>query len=485
MPKLSLHTISTHFIWSWLIAGIFLLGCTANGNTAIPVGETPTRVPTRTAGPTTPPIPTPEAPEPSIVSTLTILGIPQKLSVKVARVVDGDTILVEAEDGATDQVRLLGVDTPEISRANKPNEYGSITDTTCLDQWGVNAKKFTLDQLEGRNVTLMLDPGTGNGTTFGELFSFGRLLSFVEVDGQDFSAVLVSQGFARAYTDEPNSRQEEYLELQRKAQERNAGLWECEDKGAALGSTPTVKPPENPGGTSEPRSRRGGGSETTPHPTTELSPAASPQLTPTVTPIPTATRTLTPVPTAVPTSAPAPFPTGTPVSTPTMVPTTTPTATPAPAPTATPKATSTLAPTATPIPVPTSVPTATLTPTATPVSPSPSGAVLIECIFFDGLIPRSEADEYVQIANSGSISVDLSGWRLVDTSDGTPEFTFPFYNLDPGASIRVYTDEVHAEWGGFSFNRGTPIWANADPDVASLFDSQGQLVSTRTYPPGC
>ena len=111
--------------------------------------------------------------------------------------------------------------------------------------------------------------------------------------------------------------------------------------------------------------------------------------------------------------------------------------------------------------------------------------IVIECIFFDGAVLQSEADEYVQIANVGDTSVDLDGWRLADISDGTPAFTFPSYNLNPGARVRVYTDEVHSEWGGFSFGRGTSIWNNSDPDEAGLFDSQGAQVSTKTYPPGC
>ena len=110
---------------------------------------------------------------------------------------------------------------------------------------------------------------------------------------------------------------------------------------------------------------------------------------------------------------------------------------------------------------------------------------MIECIFFDGVVPRSEADEYVQIANLGDTFVDLDGWRLADISDGTPEFTFPAYSLNPGARARVYTNEVHPEWGGFTFSRGTSIWNNNKPDEAGLFNGQGTQVSTKAYPPGC
>jgi hypothetical protein len=40
--------------------------------------------------------------------------------------------------------------------------------------------------------------------------------------------------------------------------------------------------------------------------------------------------------------------------------------------------------------------------------------VIIECIFFDGLVKTTEADEYVQVLNQGPGAVDLLGWRLID-----------------------------------------------------------------------
>lgn len=113
--------------------------------------------------------------------------------------------------------------------------------------------------------------------------------------------------------------------------------------------------------------------------------------------------------------------------------------------------------------------------------------MVVECVFYDGLVPQTEADEYVQIANLGSAAVDLAGWKLRDVTDGSPTFTFPAYILPPGAKVRVYTNQDHPEWGGFSFRRGSAIWRNppANPDTAGLFNLQGQEVSRRTYPPGC
>ena len=207
---------------------------------------------------------------------------------------------------------------------------------------------------------------------------------------------------------------------------------------------------------------------TTPTPVAYPTPAITPS--PTLTPVPTDTPTQAFHPTATPTRFPTPttMPTATPTST--HVPTLSPTATATPSPT----------PTNTPTPRPTSTPTST---------PYPAGAgVVIECIFYDGEVPRSEADEYVQIKNGGASSVDLKSWKLADLGPRGPEFTFDgSYVLPAGGRIRVYTNEVHNDWGGFSFARGTAIWRNdlADPDTAGLFNPSGTLVSEKSYPPGC
>ena len=111
--------------------------------------------------------------------------------------------------------------------------------------------------------------------------------------------------------------------------------------------------------------------------------------------------------------------------------------------------------------------------------------VRIACIFFDGEVPRSESDEYVAIMNDGGRGQDLTGWRLVDIADGRPQFTFPTRTLEPGETIRVYTNQTHSDSGGFSFGSNGAIWSNSDPDEAGLYDASGLLVSTKSYPPGC
>jgi competence protein ComEC len=117
----------------------------------------------------------------------------------------------------------------------------------------------------------------------------------------------------------------------------------------------------------------------------------------------------------------------------------------------------------------------------TPPGPTEAVDVQITHIFYDGLVYRVESDEYVEITNLGSEPQDLAGWVLKDISDGYPSFTFPSYVLAPGQSIRVYTNEVHPEYGSFSFGYGKAVWNNSDPDTAVLYNAQGQEVSRKSY----
>jgi beta-lactamase superfamily II metal-dependent hydrolase len=110
--------------------------------------------------------------------------------------------------------------------------------------------------------------------------------------------------------------------------------------------------------------------------------------------------------------------------------------------------------------------------------------VRIDCVFYAGTQSLREADEYVQIVNLGTKAQDLSGWALRNLSRPTPAYTFRGVILQPGATIRVYTNEVHPLWGGFRFMAGGGIWSNSQSDTAALFDASGRLVSNCSYPLG-
>ena len=124
--------------------------------------------------------------------------------------------------------------------------------------------------------------------------------------------------------------------------------------------------------------------------------------------------------------------------------------------------------------------TSTASPTPSPI-PSATYDITITKIFYDGQVYRVESDEYVEIKNTGNEPVDLAGWRLLDISEGYPSLTFPSYVLEPDQVIRVYTNEVHPEYGGFSFNSGKAVWNNTSSDTAVLYDAEGQEVSRKSY----
>lgn len=116
-----------------------------------------------------------------------------------------------------------------------------------------------------------------------------------------------------------------------------------------------------------------------------------------------------------------------------------------------------------------------------PVAPVEMAAsVEITDIQFDGAETRTEADEYVEITNSADADADLSGWQL--HSQGAKQvFTFPQGTVvAAGQSVRVYTNQVHPESGGFSFKSSRAIWNNRG-DIAQLTDGSGAVKARRAY----
>jgi hypothetical protein len=72
---------------------------------------------------------------------------------------------------------------------------------------------------------------------------------------------------------------------------------------------------------------------------------------------------------------------------------------------------------------------------------------------------------------------DIRGRCVRDWEQG---LYFPTYTMAAGQECRVYTNEVHSEWCGFSFGSPSALWSNSG-DCGYLYDD-GSLVSTRCYP---
>jgi len=211
---------------------------------------------------------------------------------------------------------------------------------------------------------------------------------------------------------------------------------------------------------------------------------------------------------------------------------------------------------------------------ASAVAPALEPQIQIKLVHHRGTLTRIgccnpglyERDEFVVIQNTGETNVDITDWRLTNTTRGYPTFIFPshfpclphevaqpsvtgeasatdsYYTLAqnpaqseanrfstasqqskpvnvpngdvswssctplepldetpmspaagqqglprpcilyPGQTILVFTDEVHCQTGGFSFNWGLGnIWNNEIADTAVLYNAAGEEVSRRSY----
>jgi len=121
-----------------------------------------------------------------------------------------------------------------------------------------------------------------------------------------------------------------------------------------------------------------------------------------------------------------------------------------------------------------------LAPPAPTVPPVGGASTIVIVSVFENGITGKESDEHAVIGNVGSVPVNLTGWRLNAGHDGQ-DFVFPAFELQPGSTCRVYTNEVHADSCGGSFGSSSALWNNRG-DCGHLFDAQGVEVSSWCYP---
>ncbi len=138
------------------------------------------------------------------------------VSARVVRVIDGDTIEVSI-DGTEEDVRYIGVDTPETVKPGDP-----------VQCYGPQASARNHRLVEGRTVRLVFDRERRD--------AYGRLLAYVYTRARGdagsprfVNAALVRDGYARTLTIEPNTAHATQLgRLQARAGRAGRGLWgEC------------------------------------------------------------------------------------------------------------------------------------------------------------------------------------------------------------------------------------------------------------------
>jgi micrococcal nuclease len=127
-------------------------------------------------------------------------------TVYVTRVVDGDTVEVQL-GGREEDVRYIGVDTPETVKPDTP-----------VQCFGPQASRFNHALVEHRRVRLVFGAERRD--------VYGRLLAYVYLEGRFVNAELVRRGLARTLTIAPNDRFAGRLKrLEMAAARAGRGLW--------------------------------------------------------------------------------------------------------------------------------------------------------------------------------------------------------------------------------------------------------------------
>jgi micrococcal nuclease len=127
-------------------------------------------------------------------------------NVPVVRVIDGDTLAVRI-DGRSEDVRLIGIDTPETVKPGTP-----------VQCFGPRASHFSKRLLEGRRVRLVFGAERRD--------AYGRLLAYVYLRRRFVNPILVRRGLARSLTIPPNDRFAPlFRRLELSAARAGRGLW--------------------------------------------------------------------------------------------------------------------------------------------------------------------------------------------------------------------------------------------------------------------
>jgi micrococcal nuclease len=134
-------------------------------------------------------------------------GAGRVLLARVTRVVDGDTIEARLPGGQVEDVRYIGVDTPETVKPGTP-----------VQCYGEAASAFNHHLVTGRRVRLRVGAEPRD--------VYGRLLAYVYLGPRFVNAELVRRGLARTLAIPPNTRFAPRLaRIEHRAARRGRGLW--------------------------------------------------------------------------------------------------------------------------------------------------------------------------------------------------------------------------------------------------------------------
>lgn len=135
-------------------------------------------------------------------------GSPEGESARVIRIVDGDTIDVELENGLKESVRFLGIDAPEIN-----------WDANTADCYAWEAREALDIFVKDKKVRLVADKDQPDRD------QYGRLLRYIFVGEKNINAELIKAGASHELSVGEYGHQTSFKALELDAQKQKIGLW--------------------------------------------------------------------------------------------------------------------------------------------------------------------------------------------------------------------------------------------------------------------
>jgi endonuclease YncB( thermonuclease family) len=154
---------------------------------------------------------------------------PNTTEVTIDSLSDGDTFDVRFDDGSTESIRVLGIDTAEKARnqdAERPVEWEGIESLDYLATWGDEGTQYSEDAFDvGDTVEIFFDDNEGRTDPF------GRLLAYVTYDATGdgvrdtlYNRQIVEDGYARVYGSSL-AKHDEFLAAESTARANDRGIW--------------------------------------------------------------------------------------------------------------------------------------------------------------------------------------------------------------------------------------------------------------------
>lgn len=134
-------------------------------------------------------------------------NLSEEITYKVVRIVDGDTYVLEDNNGITEKIRLIGADTPETKHPRKG-----------VEPFGPEATSFAERHLSSKSVKLKFEKGKRD--------RYKRILAHVYVNNIHFNKMLIDSGMAKTMFFAPNFAFVGLFEKsQEVAQHSKLGIW--------------------------------------------------------------------------------------------------------------------------------------------------------------------------------------------------------------------------------------------------------------------